>query len=331
LADARARAQQILKDAQVGIDPAAAAAAARHAGARRRRNTFGAVAADFMVDHAGKLRTRAEMQRKLDVELLPQWGDRPIADITRAEVKALLREKARQGPIASNRLLALVSKIFAWALDEEIIQNSPAVRLPRYGEELERERSLSADEIKALWPAFAELGYPFGSVFQLMLLTGQCRGEVAGMKWDEIGDDGWRLPAARAKTKVGHLVPLSSMVRSIIDGCPRAEGHVFIARIDQPLQGWSKAKRRVDELAGAARIAPWRLHDLRRTAATQMRSLGIDRLVVSKILGHAEGGTTKVYDRYAADSEQAAAMERWANRLQEIVTGQAPKVVQRYG
>jgi site-specific recombinase XerD len=102
------------------------------------------------------------MQRKLDVELLPHWGERPIASITRADVKSLLREKARTSPIAANRLLALISKLFTWALDEEIITASPAVRLPRLGVEHERERSLTSDEIRTLWDAFDKLGYPFG-------------------------------------------------------------------------------------------------------------------------------------------------------------------------
>ena len=160
------------------------------------------------------------MQRKLDVELLPHWGHRPISSITRAEVKALLREKARQSPIAANRLLALISKIFAWALDEEIVAASPAVRLPRYGEEHQRERTLAAQEVAALWPAFDRLGYPFGHVFKLMLVTGQRRGEVAALCWSEIDGNGWLLPAARAKTKQGHRVPLSSLALEIIAACP---------------------------------------------------------------------------------------------------------------
>ena len=76
-------------------------------------------------------------------------------------------------------------------------------------------------------------------------------------------------------------------------------------------------------------IEPWRIHDLRRTMATQMRGLGIDRLVVSKLLNHAEAGITKIYDRYAADTEKAAAMERWAQRLREIISGEPQEKVVR--
>ena len=258
------------------------------------------------------------MQRKIDVELRG-WHDVQIADITRADIKELLRLKARglERGIAANRLLALISKIFTWALDEEIIDASPALRLKRPAEEIERERVLSADEIKKLWPAFDAIGYPWGALYKLMLCTAQRRGEVASMKWSQISDDGWRLPASNAKTKVGHSVPLSSLARETLAGVPEIGEYVFRARADAPLQGWSRAKRRLDQLVTLGE--PWQVEDTRRTAATHMRSIGVDRIVVSKVLNHAESGITKVYDRWAADPEKAEAMERWANRLREIV------------
>jgi integrase len=139
------------------------------------------------------------------------------------------------------------------------------------------------------------------------------------MKWSQIGADGWRLPAASAKTKVGHLVPLSSLAREIIAGLPQIGDYVFRAHRDAPLQGWSKAKAKLDGLVTLPES--WQVEDMRRSAATHMRSLGVDRLVIDKILNHAEQGVTKVYDRWSADPEKAAAMERWANRLREIISG----------
>src|SRR4051812_27736729 len=126
------------------------------------------------------------MQRKIDVELRG-WHDITMTDITRGDIKELLREKARTGPVAANRLLALISKIFSWAVDEEIIEASPAMRLKRPGKETERERVLSPDEIKLLWPAFDALGYPWGPLYKIMLCTAQRRDEVASMKWSQIG------------------------------------------------------------------------------------------------------------------------------------------------
>jgi integrase len=152
-----------------------------------------------MIDDGSKLRTSDEYQRMIDRELLPAWSDRPIASITRSEVKALIRAKAQVAPIAANRLASLISKIFAWAVDEEIVGASPAVRLKRV-EEHERERALSEDEIRVLWPALDQIGYPFGHALKLLLVTGQRRGEVAGLKWSDITGDGWLLPA-RALTR----------------------------------------------------------------------------------------------------------------------------------
>ena len=322
LADARDQAERIIKDALKGISPKEREAEERRKVHAAKLNTFAAVTAAFMADHAKDLRTKSEMQRIINADLLPVWGNKPIGSITRADCKTLIREKARTAPIAANRLLSLISKIFSWALDEEIIEASPAVRLKRPAMEQERERSLTTDEIHTLWPALTALGYPFGHGLKFLLITGQRRGEVSGMKWSEIDGDGWLIPGARAKSMQGHRVPLSTIALELLDQTPRIGDYVFTSgRGPGPLDGWENAKRRVDSFLKKP-IESWRIHDLRRTMATQMRSLGVDRLVVSKLLNHSEAGVTKTYDRYAADPEKAAAMERWSDRLKEIISGE---------
>jgi len=142
------------------------------------------------------------------------------------------------------------------------------------------------------------------------------------LPWTEIIGEGWRLPNERTKTGKGHLVPLSSLAREILGGAPQIGELVFRANTDTTLRNWNKVAKRINSLTGP--MEPWHLHDLRRTFATHMRSIGIDKLTVSKLLNHAEAGTTKIYDRYAADPEKTAAMERWANRLREIISGAQP-------
>jgi len=311
LARARSQAKAIIADAQAGIGPELRKK-------REAKGTFGAVAESFMRDYAKNHRTRGEMQRMINVDLA-EWHDRQIGEITRGDIKELLRVKARTAPIMANRVKALVSKIFTWALKEEIIEASPALSLdPPGGSEKDRQRTrnLSADEIRLVLDSFDRLGYPWGPLFKLLLVTGQRCGEVGGMKWSEIANDGWHVPNERAKSGRGHLVPLSSLAREILADVPQIGELVFRGRQDKPLETWSRAKRHVD-----AKIPAWRLHDLRRTFATHMRSLGVDRLVVSKLLNHAEAGVTHIYDRYSADPEKSAAMERWANRLREIISG----------
>jgi integrase len=311
IADARTQAKTIMANAQSGVAPEVKRK-------REERGTFGAVAQAFMLDYAKDHRTRKEYQRKIDVDL-SGWHGRQISDIKRADIKELVRVKARSAPIAANRLLSVISKIFNWAVKEELVESSPAIQLDRPGKEIERERSLSAEEVKKVWEAFDKLGHPWGPLYKFLLVTGQKRGEVAGMKWSEITGEGWKLPAERAKKGKGHLVPLSSLAREILDGVPQIGGLVFRAATDTPLRGFDKVTERARKLANLAE--PWRPHDLRRTFATHLRSLGVDRLVVSKLLNHAEAGVTKIYDRYAADPEKSAAMERWANRLREIISG----------
>jgi integrase len=325
LLEARDQAEKIIKDANRGISPQEREAEERRKAQAHSRNTFEAVATEFMADHAKNLRSKKEMQRIINTDLLPHWSAKPIATITRADVKSIIREKARTAPYSANRLLSVVSKIFSWALDEEIVGASPAVRIRRPGEEVERERSLTDEEIRVLWPAFSALGYPFAGALKFLLVTGQRRGEVGGMKWTELNGDAWLLPGARSKSKQGHRIPLSSLALEILEGTPRVGEYVFTASGGQ-LAGWDWAKRRTDDFLRRP-IEPWRIHDLRRTMATQMRSLGIDRLVVSKLLNHAESGITKTYDRYAADPEKAAAMERWSDRLREIISGKKSEKV----
>jgi integrase len=319
LATARLKAREVIADAHGGIGPELRQR-------REERGTFGAVAAAFMQDFAHSHRTRDEMQRKINIDLA-EWRDRQIIEISRRDIKELVRVKARTSPIAANRLLSLIAKIFNWAVKEELIQASPAIQIDRPGQEVERERSLTAAEIKTAWEAFDRLGYPFGPLAKMLLVTGQRRGEVAGMRWSEITADGWRIPSERSKNSKGHLAPLSSLAREILADVPEIGDLVFRSHSDTPLQGWSRAMRKVRHIC--ASIDDWHLHDLRRTFATHLRSLGVDRLVVSKLLNHTEGGMTRIYDRYTADPEQAAAVKRWANRLREIISGApATNVVQ---
>ena len=122
-----------MADAQAGIGPELRKK-------REEAGTFGAVAAVFMQDFAHSHRTRDEMQRKIDVDLA-EWHDRQITEITRKDIKELIRVKARTSPIAANRLLSLIAKIFNWAVKEELIEASPAIQIDRPGQEVERERS----------------------------------------------------------------------------------------------------------------------------------------------------------------------------------------------
>jgi integrase len=198
---------------------------------------------------------------------------------------------------------------------------------------------LTNQEIRWLWRACDQLGEPFAAIIKLLLLTGQRLNEVAGMRRDELSDDGatWDIPGSRTKNKKPHRVPLPLAARSLIpDG---DQVLVFTTTGTTPPSGWSRAKRRLDALMlkvaqqergkGAA-IAPWRLHDLRRTAVTGMNELGVAPHVIELAVNHISGhraGVAGIYNKSELLPERKAALERWARHVHGLVSEQPDNVV----
>jgi integrase len=317
LAEARRAASQTLIDAQQGIAPAERKRVIEEERVEQQ-STFGAVAEKFLKEHCANLRSRNEIRCKIEVELFPHWRERQIESITRNDIKVLAYSKAADHPVAGNRLLTLIGTIFGFATEEGYIQASPAIRIKHIGKEQERERVLTESEIAIVWDAMQRLGYPFGKLLQMSLVTAQRKGEVRAMRWRDISDNGWLIPAEHFKTGRSHHVMLSGLAREILESIPQNGQYVFHARFDAPFWGWNKGKQNLDSLC-AEPVGHWTIHDLRRTAATHMRGLGTDRFVVSKILGHCEGGVTHIYDRHSADKEKLAALELWAHKLRSII------------
>jgi integrase len=341
LAEAREVAREWRRDIAKGIDPKEKAAEAGREKQRLRANTFGAAFATFAEDHLKTLRTGAVVEAQVRKHVFPTLENRPMREIKRAEISALIKQLKKNAPVGANRILAYVKKFFLWAIENDLVDDSPAASIKRPTSEKDRgrDRVLNDWEIRAFWLSCGEMG-AFGRAFRFMLATGQRRSEVGAATWSEIdkGEASWTLGKARTKAKRLHDVPLSALSLSIIDDCPKLGDFVFASgrtgnahegRDSGPvaLAGWSKAKERLDELMlkhlkdGEEEPEEWRLHDLRRTAATHMAKLGVDRLVISKILNHAEGGVTKTYDRHRYDVEKRAALDRWALHLQAIVDG----------
>ncbi len=326
LAEARDKARQRLRDAAKGIDPQAAERAAKREAARGRRNTFTAVSEAYMDEHGQYLKSATELQRKLEIDILPELGDIPIADLRRADVKELIRQKAATSPIAANRVLALVRAILFYALDEELVESNVAIRI-KATPEVARDRYLSEAEIRSFWRGLDNTGVDprIGRILKLLLLTGQRRSEVVGMKWSEIDVQKaiWEIPADRTKAHRAHRVPLSPLALDLI-GEPHGSEYVFSNGGGGPFAAVSigQAMRREHEALGLTERAT--VHDLRRTMATHLGDLDIDRLVIGKLLNHAEAGVTgRVYDLGAYAEPKRLAMAAWSNKIMEIVTGKA--------
>jgi integrase len=176
---------------------------------------------------------------------------------------------------------------------------------------------LTDAEIIKYWAAVNTIEQPFRAALQLLLLTGSRLNEVGGMRRDELGADGaWTIPGIRTKNHRPHVVPLSPLMREIIAAVPVIEGpFVFTTTGRSAISGWSKIKTALDSKMG---VPAWRLHDLRRTAATGMAELGTAPHVVEAVLNHISGaraGVAGIYNRAAYAEEKRAALERWSGHV----------------
>jgi integrase len=298
-------------------------------------DSFEAAVAAFCELHvARRLRpsSRRAVEYALNTLAMPVWRGRKVADISRADVRALIEDVAVGTPYAANRLKTVLSKLFNWLVARDVLPVSPVTGVEQPHREVARQRVLDDGELAALWRACEDEG-PYGVAAKLMVLTGARRTEVAEMRWAELDEQHrlWKLPAERCKNNRPHVIPLVPSAWSVLEGLPRIEGCEYVLTTDgrRPISAWSKAKRRLSAKAG---IAPesWRLHDLRRTAASGMQRLGVAVPVVEKALNHASGvfrGIVGVYQTHDYADEVRIALQRWADHIERIVGGEPAKVV----
>lgn len=323
LADARKAARQALRLVDLGRDPAEMRAASRE---RNQRDTFAAVVAEFIERYARpKNRSRRETERLLRRELVSQWGRRPVATITRRDVIEVVDGIVDRGaPVVASRTLAAVRKLFNWAVKRGILEASPVAGVDPPPRNISRDRVLDDDELAAIWRGCDEVGWPFGPMFQLLILTAQRREEVASMRWRDVDAErcNWTLPREATKSDRAHIVPLGPQAMQVLDALPRiGDGFVFPSRRQasaRPASGFSHAKKRLDELSG---VTGWRLHDLRRTAASGMARLAVPPHVIERVLNHVAGslsGVAAVYNRFGYGPEMRAALDVWGRHVESV-------------
>jgi integrase len=261
----------------------------------------------------------------LNADLLPAWKDLKLAAIGRRDVIALLDDTvARDAPIYANRLRALTSTIFNFAIGRDLTEYNPVYKVPRPALERSRERRLSDDEVRRLWVALEVEPLKVQVAYKLALLTAARRSEVLCMAWSELDLDRgwWVLPTDRAKSGEEHRIPLGPTAVGLLRSLEAKRKSLFVfagGKIGRPVANPQKWILRIRE---RAKLDDFRFHDLRRTAASHMTAIGIQRLTVSKILNHSEGGVTKVYDRNSYDKEKRAALLKWDHRIGEIISSE---------
>ncbi len=295
---ARERARELLRDVGRGIDPAIVKAEQPSRGSDDVRQ----LVAQYIERYAKpKNRSWQETNRTLQRHVVSRWGGRDSASIGRRDVIELLDELVDRGnPIAANRVLAAIRRLFSWGVEREILTASPVVNIKAPSAERERDRVLSDEEITRLWKAAEVMGGVPGAFLQTLILTAQRREEVASMRWADLDLAGrvWALPREATKGDRSHEVPLSPYAIRVVTALPRTGPYVFSSnRGDRHISGYSKIKARAQSLSQIEE--DWRLHDLRRSAGTGMARLGIAVSTISRILNHKEGGVTRIYNRYS--------------------------------
>jgi integrase len=305
LAAARTMALAARAEVEAGRDPRLTSAA-----------TLAAVCDEYFTRAGLALRTGAYRKATLARLVYPQLGARPLAEVRRSDIVRLLDTIDDEcGPVMADHTLAYLRRVFSWHEGRSDDFRSPIVRgMSRTRpKERARERTLTDDELRAVWHA----GGVFGHFVRFLILTGARRAEAAGMRWSELCGSDWTLPACRNKTKVDLVRPLPRLALSVIG--PASGGFVFSTSGGaRPISGFSKFKRQFDALAPG--VDPWRLHDLRRTARSLMSRAGVSSDHAERCLGHVIGGVRAWYDRHDWYDEKAAAFEALAREVERITS-----------
>ena len=374
LADARKAAAAVMGDVAKGRNPATdrkQAAAAERARRVRNRLTLRVLIEDWRRMHLAGRRPSyaAEAVRALH-HAFADYLDDAAEDLDRTTVVSALdgltrrrsskdggNIKGTRGSAMAGRTASYGRTAFTWAVRRGAVSANPFADLPIPKGAAKRERVLGDDELAEIWRAAGQTPAPYGTIVRLLILTGQRRGEVAGMRWNEISEDlaTWSMPGNRTKNGVAHVVPLSPAARNMLrcllpDDEDRAKRALTDRRgtgtlvlpgaVGTEFAGWSKAKSALDEAIKDARaksalsgatltpLAAWSVHDLRRTVATGLQRLGVRLEVTEAVLNHisgSRGGIAGVYQRHDWAQEKRAALDGWATHVAAAIEGRTAR------
>ena len=340
-ARARALAEEYYSKVRQGEDVAAQS--------REQKRVAVELAFNSYVDDFAKTTLKAKWPKSwqetkacLTRHAVPHWQDKPLPSITGDDVVRILK-RLEDRPATKRNLFAALSYLFNEAVSDRVIKVSPLVGIKPPSAVAPRSRTLTDDELRWLWAALHVEGEPYQGLVEDLLLTGQRRGEVAELPWSELSRQKreWHLPAERAKNGCENVIPLTANMIARLDKLAGGEkwprsGLVRKSGAGTALSGWSKLKKRLDATmakaakAAKAELKPWRLHDLRRTLATNMQRLGIQHEVVEHLLNHREKartGIASVYQVHGYGPEKRRALERWEAALTRILSGDSGVIV----
>ncbi len=336
LAEAREVHAKAMLEVERGIDPAAQKKEAK--AARKAAPTVTDLLEEFWDMELQHKKSGKDQKRLLSKDVLPAWGDRKAASITRRDAVLLVDTIRERAPITANRVQGAMVRMFNFAAERGILEHSPLTGMKKKPEQA-RKRVLADEEILLLWDALAldnmkmDIYRLTKLALKMILLTGQRPGEVCGMAWEEIDKDGfWNIPADRRKGGEAQRLPLIGMAMEIVEQTRIYSGDSrFVFRSshkeDGPITSHALSKailRHWAEIGIKEKFTP---HDLRRTVRTRLAELGVDDVVAERVLGHKLQGILGVYNRHNYDAEKRQALELWARKLRRIVGIETPETV----
>jgi integrase len=263
-----------------------------------------------------KPRTRVETERLLRVHFLPALRHEKLADISTHAISQII-DRRRKTPSAARHAFAAVRLFFKWAVGRGYISRSPCEGLHPPAPSPPRNRVLTDEELKLVLAHARAEDTTFNMIVQLLIFTGQRRGEIASLRaeWIDFQNQTITLPPVITKNKRQHTFPFGPLAETVLRKGEQ-KGLIFPARgTDTPINGWSKLKPAFDKQCP---LEPWTLHDLRRTCATNLAALGVPVHVTEKLLNHVSGttgGIVAVYQRHAYLDEMREGIAAWEKRL----------------
>jgi integrase len=327
LDEARRWARRMLGQVANGISPLGQRREERRKARAAASNSLKAICEEYL-DREGKkqdkLRSLEYRRATLERLVYPRpIAAKPIGEVRRSDISKLLNHVAdERGEVMADIVLATLRRIMSWHAARSDDYSSPIVRgmaRTKPGERA-RERTLTDDELRAVWRAADELGNPFARMLQFILLTAVRRNEAARMDRSEIMGDEWTIPAARMKGKKDFVVPLTAAAKAILAQLPvigdAESGPVFTTDGRRPIAGFTVFKAAFDK---ACSVQGWTIHDLRRTSRTLLSRAGVDADIAERVLAHVIGGIRGVYDRHEFAAEKRKALEALASQIECIL------------
>lgn len=260
-----------------------------------------------------------KIQAHFERIILPRFGDVALGSWSRGEIRSLIDPFVNPKPTTALQLHRVISAYLSWCVDRDLV----AVNVLR-GTKLpvkprSRSRVLNQEEIASTLRAARSLPKPWPSYIRLLFLTAQRKSEVLGIHADEIAGDVWELPGSRTKNGGHNNVPLSSQAQEIVADLLEPDRHLF--RVFDRNTPMKFRQDVMDSFRSKAHVRKFTLHDIRRTAASHMAELAVPPHVIEAVLNHRSGiisGVAAVYNRYSYAIEKREALQKWADRLDEI-------------